>query len=212
MTITLRPAEPRDAAFVGWASVAASRSQMPRGWFDIILQRDEAFVLEFAKYLALAKARSWWHWSLFHVAEIDGMLASAMCGFGDESVYRKSREAMAEASEKMGISKDAQAQQWPRGSFVMSTVSGEPGAWTIENVATKPEFRGKGATQALLAKELELARAAGFKRAQISIFIGNVPAEKAYLKAGFTFAEEKRAADFEAAMGTPGTRRLARDI
>ncbi len=212
MTITLRPAEPRDAAFVGWASVAASRSQMPRGWFDIILQRDEAFVLEFAKYLALAKARSWWHWSLFHVAEVDGMLASAMCGFGDESVYRKSREAMAEASDKMGISKNEQAQQWPRGSFVMSTVSGEPGAWTIENVATKPEFRGKGATQALLAKELELARAAGFKRAQISIFIGNVPAEKAYLKAGFTFAEEKRAADFEAAMGTPGTRRLARDI
>ena len=78
MTITVRPAEPRDAAFVGWASVAASRSQMPRGWFDIVLQRDEAFVLEFAKYLALAKAVSWWHWSVFHVAEVDGALASAM--------------------------------------------------------------------------------------------------------------------------------------
>ena len=212
MTITVRPAEPRDAAFVGWASVAASRSQMPRGWFDIVLQRDEAFVLEFAKYLALAKAVSWWHWSVFHVAEVDGALASAMCGFGDDSVYRTSREAMAEASNKMGISKDEQAQQWPRGSFVMSTVSGEPNAWTIENVGTKPEFRGSGANQALLAKEIELARAAGFKRAQISIFIGNLRAEKAYMKAGFTFVEEKRAADFEAAMGTPGTRRLARDI
>src|ERR1700722_7394221 len=98
MTITVRPAEPRDAAVVGWASVAASRSQMPRGWFDIVLQRDEAFVLEFAKYLALAKAVSWWHWSVFHVAEVDGALASAMCGFGDDSVYRKSREARAGGS------------------------------------------------------------------------------------------------------------------
>ena len=212
MDFSLRPAEPRDAAFLGWACVAASRSQMPRGWFDIVLQRDEAFVLEFAKYLVLAKARSWWHWSLFYVAEADGTLASAMCGFGDESVYRRSREAMAEASEKMSIGKDEQGQLWPRGSFVVSTATSEPNAWTIENVGTKPEFRGMGATQALLAKELELARAAGFRRAQISFFIGNVPAEKAYLKAGFTFVEEMRSADFEAAMGTPGTRRLARDI
>src|ERR1700722_7394222 len=128
------------------------------------------------------------------------------------STGNRAKRGLGGASNKMGISKDEQAQQWPRGSFVMSTVSGEPNAWTIENVGTKPEFRGSGATQALLAKEIELARAAGFKRAQISIFIGNLRAEKAYMKAGFTFVEEKRAADFEAAMGTPGTRRLARDI
>src|SRR5271165_6870801 len=94
----LRPAEPRDADFLGWVSVAASRSQLTRGWFDIVLQRDNAFVLEFAKYLAVAKAVSWWHWSLFHVAEVDGVLASAMCGFGDASVYSASGAAMAEAS------------------------------------------------------------------------------------------------------------------
>jgi translation initiation factor 4G len=212
MTATLRPAEPRDAAFLGWACVAASRSHLSRGWFDIVLRRDEAFVLEFAKNLVLAKPHSWWHWSMFHVAEVDGALASAMCGFGDETVYQMSRQAMVEASEKMGIGKDEQAQQWPRGSFVVTTATSEPNAWTIENVATKPEFRGTGATQALLGREFELARAAGFRRAQISFFIGNVRAEKAYLKAGFVFAEEKRSADFKTAMGTPGTRRLARDV
>ena len=211
MTI-LRAATPDDATFLGWASVMAARSHLSRGWFDIVLRRDEAFVLEFAKHLALAKARSWWHWSLFRVAEIDGVLASAMCGFGDNSVYAASGAAMTEASDKMGIPKAEQAQLWPRGAFIVSTATGEPGAWTIENVATKPEFRGTGVSHALLENELDVARAAGFKRAQISVFIANTRAERLYAKSGFTFAEEKRSADFEAAMGTPGTIRFARDI
>jgi GNAT superfamily N-acetyltransferase len=208
----LRAATPDDAAFLGWASVMAARSHLSRGWFDIVLQRDEAFVLEFAKHLALAKARSWWHWSLFRVAEVDGVLASAMCGFGDNSVYAASTAAMAEASAKMGIPQAEQAQHWPRGAFIVSTATAERGAWTIENVATKPEFRGTGVSHALLEHELNVARAAGFKRAQISVFIGNTRAERLYANSGFAFAEEKRSADFEAAMGTPGTRRLARDI
>jgi GNAT superfamily N-acetyltransferase len=212
MNLTIRTAEPRDAEFLGWACVMAARSQFPRGWFDIVLQRDEAFVLEFAKYLTVAKARSWWHWSLFHVAEVDGVPASAMCGFGDARVYHASGEAMAEASRKMNIDAAEQAQQWPRGAFIISTSTSEPGAWTIENVATREAFRSTGVTQALLAKELDVARAAGFKRAQISFFIGNTRAERAYAKAGFVFTEEKRSPDFEDAMGTPGTIRLVRDL
>jgi GNAT superfamily N-acetyltransferase len=209
---TLRAAERRDAPFLGWACVAAARSHRPRGWFDIVLQRDDAFVNAFAAELTLASARSWWHWSLFRVAEIDGAVASAMCGFGDESVYRKSREAMAETSAKMGVPKAEQEQFWTRGSFVGSTFSSEPNAWTIENVGTRPEVRGTGVTLALVENEVEVARAAGFKRAQVSFFIGNKPAERVYAKAGFAFAEEKRSADFEAVMGTPGTIRFARDL
>ncbi|HWA31230.1 MAG TPA: hypothetical protein VG867_09025, partial [Rhizomicrobium sp.] len=65
---------------------------------------------------------------------------------------------------------------------------------------------------ALIEAELDVARKAGFKRAQISFFMGNDPAEKLYAKAGFKFAEEKHAPDFEAATGVPGVRRFARDI
>ena len=208
----IRPATPGDAEFLGWASVAAARSQRPRGWFDIVLQRDEAFVVAFAALLTTAKARSWWHWSLFHVAEVDGVVASAMCGYGDDAVYAASRAAMAEASEKMGIGKEEQAQFWTRGAFVVSTFTSEKGAWTIENVATKPAFRGSGVSHALVENELTVAKAAGFHRAQVSFFIGNTRAEKLYAKSGFTFAEEKRSRDFEKAMGTPGTIRFARDL
>jgi GNAT superfamily N-acetyltransferase len=212
MPLVLRPAEPRDAEFLGWASVIAARSQLARGWFDIVLERDEAFILAFAKYLALAGARSWWHWSVFRVAEVDGVAASAMCGFGDESVYGASGAAMAEASEKMGIGAEEQKQFWPRGAFILSVSTSEENAWTIENVATWPTFRGSGVTQALLEEELHVARAAGFRRAQVSFFMGNAPAEKAYAKARFVFAEERRSAEFEAAMGIPGIVRFARDL
>ena len=212
MNVTIRPATPDDAEFLGWACVMASRSQLPRGWFEIVLQRHDAFCFEFAKYLTIAKARSWWHWSLFLVAEVDGVIASAMCGFGDDSVYHVSFDAMAEAADKMGIPKSEQAQFWPRGAFIVSPSTSEDDAWTIENVATKPEFRGKGVTLALLEAELGVARAAGFKRAQISFFTGNDRAEKTYAKAGFTFAEEKHAPDFEAALGIAGVRRFARNL
>ena len=212
MTTRIRPATPDDAAFLGWASVIASRSQLKRGWFEIVLERDDAFCFEFARYVTVAKAVSWWHWSLFLVAEVDGAVAAALCGFGDESVYRNSGAAMAEAGDKMGIAKVEQAQFWPRGAFIISPATGEDDAWTIENVATKPEFRGRGLAEKLMAAQLDVARAAGFKRAQISFFMGNTPAERAYSKSGFVFAEEKTAPDFEAALGIAGIRRFARDL
>jgi ribosomal protein S18 acetylase RimI-like enzyme len=210
--LTIRPAQASDAQFLGWAIYEAARGHLKRGWFDIVLQRDQAFCLEFCCRLANTQARSWWHWSLFSVAEVDGRAASTLCGFGDESVYRVSGEAMREASEKMGIDDAEQAKQWPRGAFIVSAVTSEAGAWTIENVATLPQHRGTGVTQTLLRQELERARAAGFERAQISFLIGNEAAERAYRKVGFTFAEEKCVADFEAATGVPGLRRLARDL
>jgi ribosomal protein S18 acetylase RimI-like enzyme len=210
--LTIRSAEPRDAEFLGWACVMASRSQLKRGWFEIVLQRDDAFCFEFAKYLTLATAVSWWHWSLFLVAEVDGEVACAVCGFGDGSVYAASSAAMAEAGDRMGISKQEQAQFWPRGAFIVSPATSESGAWTIENVATKPKFRGRGLATELVERELEIARGKGFKRAQISYFMGNDSAARAYARAGFVFAEEKTAPDFEAALGIPGVTRVVRDL
>jgi GNAT superfamily N-acetyltransferase len=209
--IKFRPAQEADADLLAYAIYEAAKGHLKRGWFDVVLQRDESFCLEFCRRLTLAQARSWWHWSLFSVAERDGAAVSALCGFGDESVYRASGEAMREASEALGIGETEQAEFWSRGAFILSCTTSEAGAWTIENVATRREVRGIGVTQALLAHELDRGRAAGFTRAQISFLIGNEPAERAYRKAGFTFAEEKRAPEFEAAIGSPGLRRLARD-
>jgi len=212
MTTTFRAATPRDADFLGWAMVTAARGHMSRGWFDIVLRRDETFCTAFAAKLAVARPRSWWHYSFFTVAEVDGTVACAACAFPDTAPYMVSNEAMAEASQKMGIGKAEQAELWPRGKFILSATSGEDDCWTIENVATAVAFRGRGVAQALINHMLETMRRRGPSHAQISFLIGNEPAEHCYRACGFQFAEDKTATEFEAAMGVPGLRRLAREL
>ncbi len=209
---SIRPARAEDAAFLGWAIYEAARGHLARGWFDIVLRRNETLCLEFCRRLTLAKAHCWWHWSLFSVAEVNGERTSALCGFGNEAAYLASGDAMREVSDAMGISKAEQAELWPRGAFILSCTTSENRAWTIENVATRPAYRGLGVTQALLGHELARARAANFHRVQISFLIGNNVAERAYRKVGFTLAEEKRAPDFALATGASGLRRMARDL
>jgi GNAT superfamily N-acetyltransferase len=210
MTTRFRPANRDDARFLGWAMLVAARGHLACGWFDIVLQRPEEFCVNFCARLANAGARSWWHHSFFTIAEVDGEAASAACAFPDEAPYRVSGEAMAEASDLCGIGKTEQAQLWPRGAFIMSATSGEDDCWTIENVATRPEHRGRGIAAALIRHMLGEMREP--RRAQISFLIGNAPAEKCYRTCGFTFAEDKLSEEFATAMGVPGIRRLTRAL
>ena len=212
MSTIFRPATKDDAQFLGWVMVMAARGHLARGWFDIVLRRPEPFCIDFSARLANAKAQSWWHYKYFTVAEVDGKPAAAACAFPDPSPYYVSGEAMTEASEATGIGAAEQEDLWPRGRFKMSATTGEDDCWTIENVATWPEFRHRGVARALVAHLLETMKASGPKRAQISFLIGNAPAEAAYRACGFTFAEDKTAKDFEDAMGVPGIRRLARGL
>ncbi len=210
MSTTFRPASADDAKFLGWAMFMAARGHLPRGWFDIVLRRPVEFGVAFCARLANAKPRSWWHHSFFTIAEVDGVPAAAACAFPDEAPYMVSGDAMAEASEAMGIAEVEQAELWPRGAFILSATTGEEDCWTIENVATWPDFRGRGVARALIEHMLGEMRSKGPARAQISFLIGNAPAEACYRACGFTFAEEKCAEDFAAAMGVPGIRRLVR--
>jgi GNAT superfamily N-acetyltransferase len=204
--VNIRPARADDSDFLGWVIFTAARGHLKRGWFDVALARDEAFCIEYCSKLAAAAVRSWWHWSLFSVAEVNGRLASAVCGFGDRAFYAASSAAMAEASQKVGLSEEEHAQLWPRGAFILSCATSEDDAWTIENMATRPEYRRTGTTGVLLKHELERARADGYRRVQISFCIGNTAAERAYSKAGFKFAEEKCSSEFQSVLGVPGLR------
>jgi GNAT superfamily N-acetyltransferase len=212
MNTTFRPANPDDAAFLGWTIVMAARGHLSRGWFDIVLQRPEESCIAFCARLANAEAKSWWHHSFFTIAEVDGTVAAAACAFPDETPYHVSGEAMAEAARKSGIDAAEQAQLWPRGQFIMSATSGEANCWTIENVATRPDFRWRGVATALLRHMIDEMRKTGPSRGQISFLIGNDPAERCYLGCGFAFAEDKTSQDFKTAMGVPGIRRLERSL
>ena len=213
MDPVIRCALPDDAGFIARNILAAQRGHLPRGWFDIALDRPEAECLAFVEQIATAQSQSWWHTSQFIIAEIEGKPAAALCTMPAAGTIAAARAAIEEVADKTGLNGAELAVIFRRGAYAAGCwVQGGDGDWLIEHVATLPAHRGRGLVQALIGHALAAGKAAGFARASISFLIGNEAAERCYAKAGFAFAEEKRDPAFEALTGAPGFRRFERAI
>lgn len=189
------------------------RGYRPRGWFDVSLGWPEAECLDFIARVAVARAVSMWHVSQFLVTEIDGRPAAALCAVPAAGTGPAAWRALEEVGLSTGLTASELDAICRRGAYSRTCwVQGGEGDWMIEHVATDPAYRGRGLMQALIAHALDKGRAAGFARTTISFLIGNEPAERAYAKAGFVFAEEKRDPAFEMIIGAPGFRMFARAI
>jgi translation initiation factor 4G len=211
--MTIRPADEHDAPFLAWAMLTAARSHLARGWFDIALARPETDCLEFLRRLAVTQARSWWHFSHFHVAEVDGAAAAALCAFHGSEPYIASGPATDEVFATLGADKTESAALWARGSYIFTcTFEPHDAAWTIENVATLPRFRRRGLAGDLIRHVLPEGKRLGMREAQITFLIGNDPAERAYANAGFEHAGDRRSPEFEAAIGAPGIRQYVKTL
>lgn len=210
------PARPDHAPLVAWVLLAAARSHMPRGVWDFLVNDDEPAVLRYLEALASTPEPHFAHYSGFLVAEVDGTPAAALSGYFDAECGLASLNAVLPAvSRALGIDHDAMLAQFMAsggGSMLLLQPVQEPGAWIVEHVATRPEFRRRGLVDALLAGIIEKGRARGATIANIGVFIGNTAAQSAYEKAGFSVIEEIRNADFEAAYGSAGMRELTRAI
>lgn len=62
----------------------------------------------------------------------------------------------------------------------------------VNNVAVRPEFRGKGIGSALLQTTLDQARKRGAKMAQLEVRAGNAEAQKLYQRCGFTIVGRRK--------------------
>src|SRR3981189_1116181 len=213
MDPVIRCALPQDSGFIARNILAAQRGHLPRGWFDIALDRPEAECVAFVEQIATAQSQSWWHTSQFIIAEIEGKPAAALCTMPAAGTIAAARAAIEEVADKTGLNGAELAVIFRRGAYAAGCwVQGGDGDWLIEHVATLPAHRGRGLMQALIGHALATGKAAGFKRASISFLIGNEGAERCYAKAGFAFADEKRDQAFEALTGAPGFRRFERAI
>ena len=103
MAFTIRRAQIDDAAFIAWAIVTAQRGHVPRGWFDIALDRPEPQCLAFVERIATAHRQSWWHVSQFIIAEIAGEPAAALCAMPAAGTGSAGRSAIEEAAENSGL-------------------------------------------------------------------------------------------------------------
>jgi GNAT superfamily N-acetyltransferase len=203
--LAIREAQEQDAPFVGWAIHAATRSHMPRGWFDIALGLDEAGCLAFTTRLARAETRSWWHYFNFLIAESNGAPAAALCAFRVGDGYPLSKGAMNEVASQLGWTETEIGAIWQRSAYLFTcTIEAGDDVWAIENVATTVEHRTLGLATLLIDRALETGRTRGFRESQITMFIGNVAARRAYERAGFRLIDERRSTEFEQACGVPG--------
>jgi translation initiation factor 4G len=211
--MTIRSARPEDADFIAQTILSSQRGYRPRGWFDVALGWPQAQCRDFIARIATAHAVSMWHVSQFLIAEIDGKPAAALCALPAAGTGPAAWRAIEEVGAATGLAAPELEAIRRRGTYTRACwVQGGEGDWMIEHVATDPAYGGRGLVQALLAHALDKGRAAGFARATISFLIGNQPAERAYAKAGFVFAEEKRDPAFEAIIGAPGFRMFARTM
>ena len=208
--MAIRPACKSDADFLAWAILASQRGHVGRGWLDIALGLSERETLAFARRLTLTRTRTWWHMSTFFVAEMDGAVAATLCVLRAGEGVASAGNALQEAGNDMGLDLAAVRQ---RGSYMSECwMPGDPEAWLIEHVATRPNYRGRGIALALLEHALAVGKKNSCTKAQITFLIGNDSAERSYLKAGFQFGEEKRGVEFESLTGAPGLRRYEREI
>ena len=200
--------------FVAWVVMASNRSHLPKGMWDLNLGAGEQDVLRYLELLADTHARHWGHYSLFKVAEVDGVPAAGMCGFFENELGPESMIAgAAEVNQKIGRSPEDVAAGWERAKAILGIVmEHEAGAWVVEHVATGAEFRRRGLVERLMHEMLERGRERGATMADIGVLIGNDPAQRAYEKCGFAVVDEVRNAEFEAAYGSPGARMLRRRL
>ncbi|HEV8574139.1 MAG TPA: GNAT family N-acetyltransferase [Dehalococcoidia bacterium] len=200
--------------FVAWVVMASNRSHLAKGMWDLSLGMDEEGVLRYLEVLADTDTMHWGHHSLFKVAEVDGVPAAGMCGFFENELGPATMMAgAAEVNQKTGRTAEDVAAGWERSKAILGIViEHEPGAWVVEHVATKAEFRRRGLVERLVHEMLGHGRERGATVADIGVLIGNDAAQRAYEKCGFVVVEEKRDATFEAAYGSPGARMLRRPV
>ena len=197
--------------FIAWVQVAAFRSHLEKGMWDLFVGGSEEETLRLLEAFATTNAKHWGNYQEFMIAEVDGRPAAAMTGYFEaESSFE---EGIAEACQAVGMTQGDIDAGWRRAGTIALVGTGHtPGAWITENVATKPEFRRRGLVDRLLAEMIERGRAKGATVGEIGVFMGNDNAQQAYEKAGYEVVEERVHPDFEAAYKCPGVRQLRRQL
>ncbi|MGA7872864.1 MAG: GNAT family N-acetyltransferase [Candidatus Binatus sp.] len=213
MSAKVRRGRADDAEFLARVMMLASRGHLRRGVWDLIAGGSENDCLDYLRRLALTEPVSLCHYSSFIVAEHDGCPAAALCGFDPRAGgWQLLAEAMKSVQRQKGWTRaDEKASAERTAPVWQCTFDALEGAWVVESVATMPEFRRRGLADSLMAEILDIGRARGHRIAQLTLLIGNVAAQRAYEKAGFSVTEEKRYRDFEAALEAPGFMRMLRD-
>ncbi len=212
MDLKIRTAGAEDAAFVAWLILTAGRANVQRGVWEVILNQPEEVCLRFLEQLAVTNTPHLFHHSCFLIAETQAGPAAGLGGYDPETTgYPRMRESLPEVYAKMGMHSIAEmAGRPPR--IIECIPPAVAGAWVIDSVATLPVFRRQGIVDNLLDRMLDVARKKGYRQAELAIYLGNTPAQRAYEKHGFRVLDEWPDPYFAQEIGAPGMARMICDL
>jgi len=213
MNLKIRHANVNDAAFLAWLILTAGRAHVKRGIWEVVLNQPEHDCLSFLEVLTITNTPHLFHHSCYLIAETESGPVSGLGGYDPDILgYPRLIETLPEVYARLGKlpTKEMAAGEPPR--ITACIPPSVEGAWVIDSVATLPAFRRKGIVDRLLDKVLDVGRERGHRQTQISIYIGNIPAQRAYEKHGFKLLDEWRDPYFEKEIGSPGMARLIRDL
>ena len=199
--VVIRPATEADVPFLARIALIASRAHVGWGFYDAWFGGTDAEHLARLERAANTRARWFHHWSMRVVAEIDGRAAGSLVGFpATAEFYSAFPDAMTETFSGDDMASFAKA----RPATDAASIAHPDGAWGIELVGVLPEFRGHGVGDVMLAHVIEQGRVAGHRLASVVFEIGNDAAQRTYERAGMRVVEERRHAEFERVMRSPG--------
>lgn len=204
--VSIVRARPEHAPFLARVILAASRSHLARGPFDLALQLGEDHLLAIIERMTLGNLVSNCHASRFLVAEAEGLPVGALAAFDPAAKDLPPLSAALEAAcRALGHDRREIARALGRvRALDLCFVPTDPGTWTIEWVGVNELRRRRGICTQLLTAMIAEGAHRGCRLAQISTYIGNDAATAAYASAGFLAYCEHRTPEIQVLLGVPG--------
>lgn len=204
-----RRASMEDASALGELIYIAAQGNYATSGYSLSIGGSRDYQISRLASLATAIPPSWFHYSHCSVVEHAGRVVAGLAGFHKASI----EVHIAPALREIGWT-DFEIQILNR---MLDPISrcfpiDPPGAWTIDHVAVIPQFRRRGLLRQLLTAEIERARGAGYRIAQLDVFSTNAPAIAAYQGAGFQRTVEFGDATFQRLLGRDPMWRLTRGL
>lgn len=191
LQVNVRRGTQADIPFIAWCNYEASSPEPGFCYWDPLLEGLGTPTMTFIEAVFSARALAWGNPEAFFIADREGESIAGASGFEmNADDYRPLREEQLPKLATM-LDWDADALTTFRKRYEAvwhdpHDVSIAPSArWTIECVATKPAYRGKGVAKQVLRALLAEGKARGHEHAGISVTIGNEPAQRVYESIGF---------------------------
>ena len=178
----IRPARAADVEAIGELVYLAGQSQYSNSAYDLSIGGTREEQIQELARLAATPTFSWFHYSSFEVAEIDGVVVAGAAGFDRLIADEQLRLVLREAGWSDARITSMESRLGP----IFAALPPEPdGFWTIDHVAVLPNWRGRGLSHQCLERVIERGRAAGYAQSKIDIFAGNAPAKRLYESLGY---------------------------